>query len=145
MMPVPSLPVLSAISCSTQRPKLLMDGEATMVSLSRPLTARAPMTAPSMAPGLSRRGALEAQASRMESARSKMASRSSPIRAAGTRPKYESTENRPPMSDGFRNARRNLCTRASSSSELPWSVMATKLLPACSSASDCSTTLLKCL
>ena len=35
-MPLPSLPVLSAISCSTQSPKLAMEGESTKVSLSRP-------------------------------------------------------------------------------------------------------------
>ena len=34
MIPLPSLPVLSAMSCSTQSPKLLIDGEVTRVSFS---------------------------------------------------------------------------------------------------------------
>jgi hypothetical protein len=35
-MPLSSLPVLSAMSCSAQRPKLLMAGDVTRVSLSLP-------------------------------------------------------------------------------------------------------------
>src|SRR2546421_392986 len=52
MMPRPSLPVLSARSCSTQRPKEAIFGSATTVSLSRPALAHSPMIAPNLARGV---------------------------------------------------------------------------------------------
>ena len=52
-IPTPSLPRLSAISCSVHSPNGSSDGDVMSVSLSRPARASAPMTAPSQAPGLS--------------------------------------------------------------------------------------------
>src|SRR5881409_3523181 len=45
-MPVPSLPVLSASSCSIQRPSDETSGATTSVSLSRPAFAISPIIAP---------------------------------------------------------------------------------------------------
>jgi hypothetical protein len=56
------------------------------------------MTAPSHAPGLSWAGTQDAQPSRMQSARYKNLVMSIPVSAAGTSPKYDSTEYRPPIS-----------------------------------------------
>src|SRR3989304_4655550 len=52
-MPLPSLPVLSAITCSTQSPKLARASGRRKVALSRPCAARQPRASPSRAPGLS--------------------------------------------------------------------------------------------
>ena len=46
IMPSPSLPVLSAMSCSIQTGKLLIDGETKKVTLSRPIFASSPNAAP---------------------------------------------------------------------------------------------------
>ena len=48
--PVPSLPVDSATSCSTHRPKLEIGSDTTKVSLSRPCCASSPITQPSQRP-----------------------------------------------------------------------------------------------
>src|ERR1035438_7441433 len=49
-MPFPSLPVLSAMSCSIQRPSESRGAGVTKVSLLRPALASEPSTAPSRAP-----------------------------------------------------------------------------------------------
>jgi hypothetical protein len=54
---------------------------------------------------------------------------SSPSRAAGTKPKYDRTEYRPPMSGGLMNVRQNPRSRESCSSPVPGSVMATNWAP----------------
>ena len=60
-MPLPSLPVDSAISCSTQRPKLDTGSETMNVSLSRPCSASSPIARPIHSPELDAR-AVEAVA-----------------------------------------------------------------------------------
>ena len=52
---MPSLPVDSAISCSTHSPKLAIGSETTNVSLSRRWSASAPIAMPSHRPGVRRR------------------------------------------------------------------------------------------
>jgi hypothetical protein len=91
-MPLPILPVDSATSCSTHDPKLAIRGDATNVSLSRPLLASAPIRPPSRAPGLSATGTYAAHATAMRWASSTSASMSAPISAPGTSPKYETAE-----------------------------------------------------
>ena len=54
---------------------------------------------------------------------------STPIRAAGTSPKNESAEKRPPMDAGLRKVRRKPVSVASLSSGRPGSVMATNCMP----------------
>ena len=49
-MPFPSLPVDSAISCSTQSPKLAIGSDTTNVSLSRRWSASPPIAIPSHRP-----------------------------------------------------------------------------------------------
>ena len=81
-MPLPSLPVDSAISCSAQRPKLEIGSETTNVSLSRPRSDSSPIATPSH----SASSELASWAPRSS------ASTSTPASAAGTSPKKESTE-----------------------------------------------------
>ena len=54
---------------------------------------------------------------------------STPASAAGTRPKYERAEYRPPISGGFSKTRAKLRSAASFASSLPGSVIATKRSP----------------
>ena len=124
-MPTPSLPVDSAISCSTQLPKLAISSGRAIVSLSRPALAASPIIAPSVAPGLCAAGIVRSDAVCISSARSSTSWSGAPISAAGTRPKYESAEYRPPMSSGLTNTARNPRSRASVSSGVPGSVIAT--------------------
>ncbi len=51
MMPLPSLPVDSAISCSSHAPRSEMPGEVMSVILSRPALAAVPRMRPSITPG----------------------------------------------------------------------------------------------
>ena len=80
------------MSCSAHNPKLSTEGEVTMVSLSRPFVAMALIAAPSHAPGLSCVGTKGAQTSVIKLARSSNVVMSTPVRAAGTSPKYDKTE-----------------------------------------------------
>ena len=75
------------MSCSTHKPKPLMAGDVTRVSLSRPFWERTPNTVPSQAPGFSWAGPSGLVLSRIWSARSISFDTSSPMTAAGTSPK----------------------------------------------------------
>ena len=93
MMPTPSLPVDSAMSCSAQVPKVSMPGEAMIVILSRPNSlAATPMAAPRRTPGLAAGGTAGPQERTIMRALSRNSRISTPAAAAGTRPKAESTE-----------------------------------------------------
>ncbi len=127
-MPRPSLPVLSAMSCSSQAANGRSRGGTRKVSLSAPRSAAEPRTAPRRAPGFSaavstRHAAAAALAD--ESRRP----RSMPLRAAGRSPKAERAEKRPPMSDRPWKIRRNRSDAASVSRGLAGSVMATNRSP----------------
>jgi len=134
-MPLPSLPVDSATSCSTQSPKEATDAGSTKVSLSWPASVASPIRAPSHAPGFSNAGTA-LQPSAISSAEKSRSSRSAPIRAAGTRPNSDSAEYRPPRSGGFWNTCRNPLARASSSRGVPGSVIAMKFEPRPSSFAE---------
>ena len=69
-----------------------MPGESTKVTLSRPARAASPRRAPSLAAGFSSAGTQAAQASAIRCARCSRVSTSTPISAAGTRPKNDSAE-----------------------------------------------------
>ncbi len=45
-MPLPSLPLLSAMSCSSQSPKFIISSDIIKVSLSSPLSASVPNNVP---------------------------------------------------------------------------------------------------
>ena len=92
MMPRPSLPVLSARSCSSQYPKVATAGDMTRVSLSWPRAASRPMAPPSQTPGFLSTGTVASQALAISCARSSSSRTSRPISAPGTSPKYESAE-----------------------------------------------------
>ena len=68
-----------------------------IVTLSRPRLARVPRMMPSSTPGLTSGGTTDAQDCTMISALSKNLGTSTPITAAGTIPKWDNTEYRPPM------------------------------------------------
>ena len=74
-----------------------MPGEAVMVTLSRPFLARTPKIAPRTTPGLSSAGRHAEQETAISSARSNNLRASTPMMAAGTMPKSDSAEYRPPM------------------------------------------------
>ena len=95
-IPFPCFPRDSATSCSTQSASPAIPGDATRVSLSLPSRAAAPSTTPSTSPGFSSPGRSAAQASAMTSARSSSLGTLTPMAAAGTIPKWESAEKRPP-------------------------------------------------
>ncbi len=128
MTPRPSLPVDSASSCSIQLPSDASSGGRRRVHLSRPASAASPRKMPSSAPGFSA-STEERQRSPIARASSRMCPSGAPARAAGTMPKCDSTENRPPMSGWFRKSVRNPCSWARASRELPGSVMATNCRP----------------
>ena len=75
----------------------------------------------------------------ISAARATMSRTSRPHRAAGTRPKTDSAEKRPPTVGSPRNTPRKERSRASLSRSLPGSVMATKCLPASCSPSSRTT------
>ena len=89
---MPCLPVDSAISCSTQRPKLSIGGDTTKVALSRPCSASSPMTTPSQRPELLALESKFAQFCSATCALCSIASMFTPASAAGTMPKCDSTE-----------------------------------------------------
>jgi len=80
MMPRPSLPVLSASSCSIQSPSDEISDDVMSVSLSRPALASVPMMAPSRAAGLSAVGTAGAQACMARAARSSKVLKSKPCK-----------------------------------------------------------------
>ena len=81
--------------------------------------ADSPIIAPSVAPGLCAAGIVRSDAVCISSARSSTSWSGAPMSAAGTRPKYESAEYRPPMSSGLTNTARKPRSRASVSSDVP--------------------------
>ena len=89
-MPLPCLPSDSATSCSTHSPKDAIFASTTNVSLSRPCRASAPSAAPSHSPLLPSTVEPTAHASAATAAPSSSVSRSTPMSAAGTSPKYVS-------------------------------------------------------
>ena len=97
MRPFPSLPVDSASSCSSQAPRSETPGDVMRVTLSRPLVASTPRIVPRTTPGFSSIGTHEEQACTISSARSRNFATSTPMMAAGTIPKFERAEYRPPM------------------------------------------------
>ena len=68
-----------------------------IVILSRPSFAAVPRMIPSTTPGFSSTGTQEAHASTISSVRSRKLTGSTPINEAGTNPKLESAEYRPPI------------------------------------------------
>ena len=98
----------------------------TNVTLSRPAAAAAASVNPSNAPEFSRTGAPASHAARIAPALAASRSTSSPIAAAGSSPKFESAENRPPMDGMPWNTCLNRSARAIWSNCEPGSVMATK-------------------
>ena len=120
--PVPSLPRLSATSCSSQAGKADSEGEVWTWSLSRPSSTNEPHTRPSST-------ADDRSPSATDLAESSRREISTPRRAAGTRPKWERAEKRPPMSGNARmTARKPLSTPRTSRLE-PGSVIATNREP----------------
>ena len=72
--------------------KMVRDADAKIVVLSRPARAASPRIAPSEIPGLFDSGTLAAQASCIVKAQSSRRCKSTPMIAAGTRPKCVSAE-----------------------------------------------------
>ena len=110
-----------------------------MVSLSRPAFAAVPSTIPSITLGFFSTGTEAAHACTISSARSRNLGTSRPIAAAGTIPKLESAEYRPPIVGSPWKMYRNLSVSASFSSFDPGSVTAIKRLPAFSAPMVCFT------
>ncbi|OQC27488.1 MAG: hypothetical protein BWX71_01343 [Deltaproteobacteria bacterium ADurb.Bin072] len=133
-MPLPSLPVLSATSCSAQSPNPEILCGRKKVSLFLPARLRTPRAVPSLAPSLAPKSETSGclQESAMAMARSRSRAASMPRSAPGTRPKTESAEKRPPMVGSPANTFLNAHRRAVSFRGLPGSVMATKCSPASS-------------
>jgi len=98
--------------------------------LSRPACAKAPSVAPSRSPGLAAAGTAGPLRSPIAAARSINRATSTPISAAGTSPKNDSAEKRPPMRGSLTNVRRKPRSAASFCSGVPGSVIATKCAPA---------------
>ena len=93
MMPLPCLPVDSAISCSSQAPRSWMPGEAMSVSLSRPRAAQPAEDHAQHDAGVLARQARSARRRRPSARRaSRTRPTSRPMTAAGTMPKFESAE-----------------------------------------------------
>ncbi len=126
---MPCLPLLSATSCSSQGPKGANRSSVMTVSLSRPLSAASPITAPSASPGLAPEGCPALQACCMAAAEVNNPTRSMPIKAAGAKPKGVNAEKRPPTVFSARKVIRKCFSFASFSRLVPGSVMATKALP----------------
>ncbi len=123
---MPCLPVDSATSCSSHIPNPSSAGSTSRVSLSRPArTAPARMPASSR-PGWSSSGTQSAQADSIHPARRRSSATSAPARAAGTSPKCDSAEYRPPMSARLANTRRKPRSRPSSASGVSGSLMTAK-------------------
>ncbi len=89
---MPCLPVDSAISCSTQSPKLSIAPGTTNVALSRPCSASSPSATPSQSPEFDDASPTCAQFCSATWLDSSIALTSTPASAAGTSPKYDSTE-----------------------------------------------------
>ena len=103
-----------------------MAGDAMSVTLSRPARAARPRASPRRAPGLSATGRPAAHARAMAAARAASPATSRPITAAGTMPKFDSAENRPPIDGTPANVRRKPSEAARRSRLEPGSVIATK-------------------
>ncbi len=86
-MPLPCLPVDSAISCSAQRPKLSIGGDTMNVTLSRPWSASSPITRPSQRPEFELVSSKLVVFASATWARPSSASTFTPASAAGTSPK----------------------------------------------------------
>ena len=97
-----------------------------MQTLSLPARQPSPSCRPSSRPGLP---STPWQASAISTARERNRSISTPIRAAGTMPKGESAEKRPPIVGSPASTPRKPRSRASCSRALPGSVTAAKRLP----------------
>ena len=119
--PAPSLPVDSAISCSSQSPIEPTAGSAMIVSLSRPAATLSPSRAPSCSGTFSAGSVSGPDRASTSAALSSSGAMSIPDSAAGTRPKYDSAENRPPMSGRFRNVCRKPRSSARAASFEPGS------------------------
>ncbi len=102
------------------------------MTLSRPAFAAVPSSRPSCTPGLLPGGVPAAQDRTISAVVRRKAVRSSPIAAAGTRPKLDSTEYRPPMAGSPMNTCRNPSASATFCILEPGSVTATKCEPALS-------------
>ncbi len=126
---MPFFPLDSAMICSIQCAKADKGASARIVSLSRPARAPSPITAPSASPGLRAAGTCAPHCCFIQLARSRNRSRSRPIKAAGTMPKSVSAEKRPPTLSSEEKIFRKVFFRASASSEVPGSVVATKRDP----------------
>ena len=129
-MPLPFLPLLSAINCSSQAPKGVHRESVINVILSFPETAALPKIAPSMTPGLAVKGLSALHDSAAALAFFSNFSPSQPASAAGTNPNAVNAEFRPPTCGSAENIFQNPLERASSSSFVPGSVMAMKCSPA---------------
>ena len=135
-MPLPSLPVDSAISCSSHMPKRSTgapDGEGQLVAPREGERRRSPRRAagPGCPPA-----PLARQARPSPRARRSISPTSTPASAAGTRPKFESAEYRPPICGSPGKIRRTLRRVASFSRAEPGSVMTTKRSPALAPSSS---------
>ena len=84
---MPSLPVDSAMSCSTHRPKLEIGSDTAKVSLSRPRCASSPITHPSQSPEFGSGESYCWQFCSATCAWRSMPSTFTPASTAGTRPK----------------------------------------------------------
>ena len=121
--------MLSATSCSIQLPIASSPGSARIVSLSRPSRARAATAAPIII------GLLLAATDCVDnwrirsSVRLSITSTSSPASTAGTTPKNDRAEYRPPISAGFSKTRAYARSTPIRARLLPGSVIATKFLP----------------
>jgi len=106
-----------------------MPGDGMSVTLSRPFLARTPRMAPRTTPGLSLGGTPAAHLCTISSARSRNRRTSRPITAAGTMPKFERAEYRPPMLGMPKKMCRNPSRSATCCNFDPGSVMAMKRSP----------------
>ena len=106
--------------------KRLDRGGGSSVSLSRPASAQAPIARPSATAGLVNDEPSGSAAATIATLQPTIASSSCPISAAGTSPKNETAEYRPPMSDGLMKTSRKCSAYARRASSVPSSVMATK-------------------
>jgi hypothetical protein len=82
----------SAISCSTHRPKLEIGSDTTKVALSRPCAASSPIAMPIHSPELEELSSKCVQFCSATWQRWSSAWTFTPTSAAGTSPKYDSTE-----------------------------------------------------
>ena len=103
-----------------------------MVTLSRPCCARVPIIVPSLTPGLTSGGTLVEQAWTIRAELSRKRWTSIPMMAAGTMPKFDRAEYRPPMLGTPGKMERNWRCWASCWSGLAGSVIAINRAPALS-------------